>query len=87
MKSWPLQDAKAKFSAVVEEALKRGPQRVTRRGQDVVVVLSMETFQELSHRRGEGDGGLVKFFRDSPLVELPPDTFKRDGDTGRDVAL
>lgn len=87
MKSWSLQDAKAKFSAVVEEAMKHGPQRVTRRGEDVVVVLSMTTFQELSHRRGDGDGGLVKFFQDSPLVELPPNTFKRDADTGREVAL
>lgn len=87
MKSWPLQDAKAKFSAVVDEAMKRGPQRVTRRGEDVVVVLSIKTFQELSRRRGEGDGGLVKFFRDSPLVALPPDAFKRDPDVGREVSL
>ncbi len=87
MKSWPLQDAKAKFSAVVEEAIKRGPQRVTRRGQDVVVVISTEKFQELTRRREEGDGGLVNFLRDSPLSELPPDTFGRDVDTGREVAL
>ena len=31
--SWKLQDAKAKFSQVVENALKVGPQYVTRRGQ------------------------------------------------------
>jgi prevent-host-death family protein len=82
-----LQDAKAKFSAVVEEAMKNGPQRVTRRGQDVVIVLSMAAFEELSSRRGRGRGGLVKFFRDSPLDELPPDAFTRDADTGREVAL
>lgn len=87
MKSWPLQDAKAKFSAVVDEAMKRGPQRVTRRGEEVVVVLSIKTFQEMTQRRGEGGRGLVEFFRNSPLVELPPDAFKRDSDAGREVPL
>ena len=38
--SWKLQDAKAKFSQVVENALKIGPQYVTRRGQEAVVILS-----------------------------------------------
>ncbi|MEA1970438.1 MAG: type II toxin-antitoxin system prevent-host-death family antitoxin, partial [Thermodesulfobacteriota bacterium] len=30
--TWKLQDAKAKFSKVVDDALKTGPQHITRRG-------------------------------------------------------
>ncbi len=44
---WKLQDAKAKFSKIVEDALKLGPQFVTRRGQKVVVVVSVEDYEEL----------------------------------------
>ena len=42
MVEWPLQDAKNKFSAVVEAALAGEPQRVTRRGRPAVVVLAVE---------------------------------------------
>jgi prevent-host-death family protein len=87
MKSWPLQDAKAKFSAVVDEAMTNGPQRVSRRGRDVVVVLSVEAFQKLSSPRRGRREGLVEFFRDSPLAELPRDAFKRQADAGREVSL
>jgi len=37
---WPLQDAKNKFSEVVNNAVHRGPQIITRRGVQTVVVLS-----------------------------------------------
>ena len=45
--TWKLQDAKAKFSKIVEDALKIGPQFVTRRGQNAVVVVSVEEYEEL----------------------------------------
>nr|WP_321403681.1 type II toxin-antitoxin system Phd/YefM family antitoxin [uncultured Desulfobacter sp.] len=45
--SWKLQDAKAKFSQVVENALKIGPQYVTRRGQEAVVVLSVKEYKKI----------------------------------------
>lgn len=44
---WKLQDAKAQFSRVVEDALKIGPQYVTRRGANAVVVLSIMDYEEL----------------------------------------
>lgn len=37
-RSWKLEDAKARFSEVVRLALTEGPQRVTRRGRDAVIV-------------------------------------------------
>lgn len=45
--SWSLQDAKNRFSAVVDAALRGQPQWVTRRGKPVSVVLSAETYERL----------------------------------------
>lgn len=42
MAEWPLQDAKNKFSSLVNAALAGEPQRVTRRGKPVVAVLAAE---------------------------------------------
>ena len=47
MTEWPLQDAKNKFSAVVNAAMAGEPQRVTRRGQPTVVVLAAEEYDRL----------------------------------------
>ena len=47
MTEWPLQDAKNKFSALVNAALAGEPQRVTRRGQPAVVVLATEEYERL----------------------------------------
>ena len=53
MTEWPLQDAKNKFSALLNAALGRPdvrsgePQLVTRRGQPAVVVLSVDEYERL----------------------------------------
>ncbi len=44
---WSLQDAKNRFSALVNAALTGEPQRVTRRGQPAVVVLAEEEYERL----------------------------------------
>ena len=44
---WSLQDAKNKFSGVVNAALAGEPQLVTRRGEAVVVVLAAEEYERL----------------------------------------
>ena len=49
MNVWPLQDAKNRFSAVVDAALAGTPQRVTRRGKPAVVVVSEEEYARLRH--------------------------------------
>ena len=45
--AWKLQDAKSQFSKVVEDALKSGPQYITRRGTKAVVVVSVREYEEL----------------------------------------
>ena len=47
MTDWQLQDAKNKFSAVVEAAVAGDPQRVTKRGRPAVVVLGVDEYERL----------------------------------------
>lgn len=70
MKAWQLQEAKAKFSEVVEAALNEGPQAVTKRGEDAVVILSHKAFITLTQANTTLDDALA----DAP-EEL---TFERD---------
>lgn len=49
MVEWSLQDAKNRFSAVVNAALDGVPQRVTRRGRPAVVVLAVDEYERLRH--------------------------------------
>ena len=44
---WKLEDAKARFSEVVRLARSEGPQRVSVRGKDAVVVMSVEALERL----------------------------------------
>lgn len=80
--TWALQDAKNRFSELVEQALHDGPQIVTRRGKDTVVVLSVEAFHTLTAQHES----LVAFLRHSPLAGVELDLDRRP-DYGREVAL
>ena len=66
MRRWQLQEAKNKLSEVVEEAIKNGPQLITRRGVASVILLSCEEYRRLSVTRKK----LSTFFRESPLAEV-----------------
>ncbi|HEU0336667.1 MAG TPA: type II toxin-antitoxin system Phd/YefM family antitoxin [Gaiellaceae bacterium] len=59
---WQLQVAKQKLSELVERALSDGPQIVSRRGREVVVVLSLEEYRRL---RGLGPD-FKRFLREAP---------------------
>jgi prevent-host-death family protein len=48
---WQLQDAKARFSELIEDSLQKGPQVVTRRGIDTAVVVSLEEWQKLNNEK------------------------------------
>jgi prevent-host-death family protein len=48
---WQIQEAKAKFSELVQKAIDDGPQTITRRGKDVAVVLSAEEFELMKKRQ------------------------------------
>ncbi|CAM8623043.1 phd_fam, prevent-host-death family protein [Oxalobacteraceae bacterium] len=48
MHAWQLQEAKSRFSELVELSLKEGPQLVTRRGEEAVVILAAKDYRRLS---------------------------------------
>lgn len=79
---WQLQEAKNRFSEVIERAIKDGPQTVTKHGKDAVVIVSAEQFQ-----RGSGTGkkqrqSLTEFLLQSPLRGARF-RVRRSRDTGR----
>ncbi len=47
MKAWPVQDAKARFSELLETCLREGPQLVTRRGEKAAVLVPAGDWQRL----------------------------------------
>lgn len=71
---WQLQDAKSRFSEVVDEAIVHGPQIVSRRGVEVVVILSYTEYRRL--RRDESPLG--DFFSRSPLSGAEDLDLERD---------
>jgi antitoxin Phd len=46
-KSWAVQDAKARFSELLEVSLSEGPQIVTRRGIETAVLVPIEQWRRL----------------------------------------
>ena len=48
---WPLQDAKNRFSEVVQRARREGPQTVTLRGERAAIVLSAADYDNLVRDR------------------------------------
>jgi prevent-host-death family protein len=80
--AWALQDAKNRLSEVVDDALHKGPQWITRRGQDAVVVVSVPEYRKMKAKKGS----LVQFFRESPLFGQELE-LSRSRETARKVDL
>ena len=70
MSDWPLQDAKNKFSAVVDAALGGEAQRVTRRGQPAVVVLAVEEYERLCRLERASAPSLAELLLDIPQDDV-----------------
>ena len=81
-RKWQLQEAKNKLSQVAEEAITYGPQVITKRGEDAVVVISKAEYDRITRPQTS----LVDFLRGSPLAGSQLDC-TRDSDPGRQVAL
>jgi len=80
--AWQLQEAKNKFSNLVERAQKEGPQVVTKHGKEAVVVLSADDFRKLTRPKTN----LRQFLQKSPLAGIELD-ISRDKSAPRDVSL
>ncbi|MBV5297659.1 MAG: type II toxin-antitoxin system Phd/YefM family antitoxin [Rhodoferax sp.] len=80
MGTWQLQEAKSRFSELVEQSLSIGPQWVTRRGEEAVVVLAAADY-----RRMQQGPSLVKLLQDAPRGE--PLDLQRSAESVRTVDL
>ena len=47
MDTWPVQDAKSRFSEFLDACLSSGPQMVTRRGQEAAVLVPLAQWKRL----------------------------------------
>jgi prevent-host-death family protein len=81
---WQLQEAKNRFSQVVELALAGEPQHVTRHGQEAVVVVAAATFRRLELAERAGAPGFV-----AHLLAMPRDdaSCERTELSPRDIAF
>lgn len=82
MNLWQLQEAKSRFSELVERTLRNGAQIVTRRGKKVVVMLAYEEYRRLTAPQRN----LAQFLLQSPLAGLELE-IERDQSLPREVDL
>ena len=47
MRTWPVQDAKARFSEFLDACLVEGPQMVTRRGAEAAVLVPVQEWRRM----------------------------------------
>ena len=82
MQSWQVQEAKARFSELMRDAARDGPQTITIRGRRAAIVLSADDYDRLKRPKPS----LVEFLRASPLAGVELD-IERDRSPPRDVTL
>ena len=80
---WQLQEAKNKLSEVVDEAMSHGPQVITKRGVEAVIVLSYAEYRKMILRQKP----LSVFFQESPLAEEPLDLARDRSGLRPDITL
>jgi prevent-host-death family protein len=78
IRTWQLQEAKNRFSEVVTQALKSGPQLITKRGTQIAILLSYEEYRRLISSQHK----LSTFFHQSPLAQVSLD-LRRDQSNAR----
>ena len=50
MRQWRVQDAKARFSEMLDASLEEGPQLVSKRGEPKAVLVSLDEWESLKQR-------------------------------------
>jgi antitoxin Phd len=69
MAKWQLQDAKSRFSELIDDTLEKGPQVVTRRGVDTAVVVSIDEWKKLKGEKHVTWKDVL--LGDGPRFEIP----------------
>ena len=71
MRIWSLQDAKNRFSAVVEAAQRGEPQLVTKRGAPAVVILAAADFERLEAVQAQQAPSFIEHLLAMPQDDEP----------------
>jgi antitoxin Phd len=69
MKTWPVQDAKARFSELLETCMREGPQVVSKRGTDAAVLVPIDDWRRLQLSARPSLKELL--LADAPRAEIP----------------
>jgi antitoxin Phd len=79
MDSWPVQDAKARFSEFLDACLAQGPQMVTRRGTEAAVLIPVDEWRRLqaAARPSLKELLLTDFARTDSLVPIRTPKLRR----------
>ena len=80
--AWPVAEAKARFSELLERVAREGPQVISKHGTEVAVVVPVELWR----RKLQRTEGLVEFLAASPLRDSGIEIDRVEG-TARDVDL
>jgi prevent-host-death family protein len=80
---WQIQEAKNKLSEVINEAIKHGPQIITKRGVEAVIVLSYAEYRKAMLNQTK----ISDFFRESPLAEVDLDLRRDKSGLRKDIPL
>jgi antitoxin Phd len=81
MAIWQINEAKNRFSELLEDANAHGPQIITRHGAERAVVLSIKEYRALTRQKPD----LKAYLLEGPKVD--DFTLERDRSTGRTVDL
>ena len=72
MNTWPVQNAKAHFSELLNTCIHDGPQMVTRRGEEAAVLVSIAEWRQLHHAARPSLKALLLSDVDRADIECPP---------------
>jgi prevent-host-death family protein len=81
MQTWQIQEAKSHFSAVIDCAIAQGAQLVTRRGQNVAIILSVKDYEQMSGNKSN----LMNVLMNAPKGDVL--TIERANEGVRDIVL
>lgn len=83
MHTWQMQTAKSQMAALIKQANEQGPQEITVHGRSVAVVLSRDSYDQLT----QNQASLPAFMRRSPLYGEAEIDLERDPSPTRDIDI
>ncbi|MEA3013323.1 MAG: antitoxin Phd [Sphingomonadales bacterium] len=69
MKAWPVQDAKARFSEMLDACVADGPQLVTKRGTEAAILVNVDEWRRIEAQARPTLKELL--LADEPRFEIP----------------